>query len=161
MANPAALRERLLRLFDDSSAFGWRLRPSRLPWRIRFALASSSARVRSAFLVMRHIITRSNALNEEYAASGFETTWTGLRPCTPDGLPVLGGPTGTTNLILATGHAIKGLALARISGRLVAELACGAAPSVDSRRSGPTASLRSGADSLGAEVGLPIETVRG
>jgi D-amino-acid dehydrogenase len=52
-------------------------------------------------------------------------TWAGLRPCTPDGLPVIGRPTGVEPLILATGHARKGLSLAPITGRLVAELVTG------------------------------------
>ncbi len=40
--------------------------------------------------------------------------WAGLRPCTPDGLPVIGRPEGLPGLVLATGHAMKGrLARAR------------------------------------------------
>ena len=51
--------------------------------------------------------------------------WTGLRPCAPDGLPVIGRPAGLPSLILATGHAMKGVSLAPVTGRLVAELAAG------------------------------------
>ncbi len=57
--------------------------------------------------------------------------WAGLRPCTPDGLPVIGRPTGVEPLVLATGHARKGLSLAPITGRLVAELYAGEPPSID------------------------------
>ena len=57
--------------------------------------------------------------------------WAGLRPCTPDGLPVIGRPTGVEPLVLATGHARKGLSLAPITGRLVAELYAGEPTSVD------------------------------
>jgi D-amino-acid dehydrogenase len=57
--------------------------------------------------------------------------WAGLRPCTPDGLPVIGRPTGVEPLLLATGHARKGLSLAPITGRLVAELYAGEPPSID------------------------------
>jgi D-amino-acid dehydrogenase len=57
--------------------------------------------------------------------------WAGLRPCTPDGLPVIGRPAGVEPLVLATGHARKGLSLAPITGRLVAELYAGEPTSID------------------------------
>lgn len=57
--------------------------------------------------------------------------WAGLRPCTPDGLPVIGRPYGVEPLVLATGHARKGLSLSPITGRLVAELIVGEQPSLD------------------------------
>jgi D-amino-acid dehydrogenase len=57
--------------------------------------------------------------------------WAGLRPCTPDGLPVIGRPIGVEPLLLATGHARKGLSLSPITGRLVAELYAGEPPSID------------------------------
>ncbi len=52
-----------------------------------------------------------------------EETWRGLRPCTPDGLPLLGRSAKWENLIVATGHAMLGLSLAPISGEIVARLA--------------------------------------
>ena len=57
--------------------------------------------------------------------------WSGLRPCTPDGLPVIGSPAEAPALVLATGHAMKGLALAPVTARLVAELVTGALPGAD------------------------------
>jgi glycine/D-amino acid oxidase-like deaminating enzyme len=57
--------------------------------------------------------------------------WAGLRPCAPDGLPVIGRPAGLPGVVLATGHAMKGLSLAPVTGRLVAELVYGATPSHD------------------------------
>jgi D-amino-acid dehydrogenase len=57
--------------------------------------------------------------------------WAGLRPCTPDGLPVIGQPEGVDGLIVATGHAMKGTSLAPVTARLVAELAAGETPSPD------------------------------
>jgi len=57
--------------------------------------------------------------------------WAGLRPCTPDGLPVIGRPAARPELVLATGHAMKGVSLAPVTGRLVAELVTGEPPSHD------------------------------
>jgi D-amino-acid dehydrogenase len=50
--------------------------------------------------------------------------WHGLRPCTPDGLPVIGARNG---VILATGHGMLGVTLAPLTGRLVAGLVAGRA----------------------------------
>jgi D-amino-acid dehydrogenase len=54
--------------------------------------------------------------------------WAGLRPVSPDGIPYLGKVTGLPNLIAATGHAMMGLSLAPVSGRLVADLLAGDTP---------------------------------
>jgi D-amino-acid dehydrogenase len=55
-------------------------------------------------------------------------TWAGLRPCLPDGLPAIGR---LGRAIVATGHAMKGVSLAPITGRLVAQLVSGEEPEVD------------------------------
>src|SRR5437762_12746756 len=47
--------------------------------------------------------------------------WCGLRPCSPDGLPYIGRPRRYKNLTVATGHAMMGLSLGPITGRLTAE----------------------------------------
>jgi D-amino-acid dehydrogenase len=52
--------------------------------------------------------------------------WRGLRPCAPDGLPIVGRADGVDNLVLATGHAMLGIALAPITGEIVADLVAGA-----------------------------------
>ena len=51
--------------------------------------------------------------------------WRGLRPCTPDGLPLIGRVPGVENVTLATGHGMWGLQLAPVTGRLVADLLAG------------------------------------
>ncbi len=53
--------------------------------------------------------------------SGLEA-WSGLRPCTPDGLPYVGPVKGFRNAIVATGHSMLGLSLGPVTGRLVARL---------------------------------------
>jgi D-amino-acid dehydrogenase len=54
--------------------------------------------------------------------------WRGLRPCAPDGLPILGRTRRLENLVLATAHAMLGFTLAPVSGRLVAQLLAGEPP---------------------------------
>lgn len=55
----------------------------------------------------------------------------GLRPATPDGLPILGRVPGIENVFLATGHGPSGLQLGPYAGVLVAELVAGRAPELD------------------------------
>jgi len=47
--------------------------------------------------------------------------WSGLRPCTPDGMPYVGKVPSVDNTIVATGHSMLGLSLGAVSGRLVAD----------------------------------------
>jgi D-amino-acid dehydrogenase len=54
--------------------------------------------------------------------------WRGLRPCTPDGLPVLGRSEQAENLYLATGHAMLGITLAPVTGQIMAGLVTGETP---------------------------------
>jgi len=55
--------------------------------------------------------------------------WCGLRPCSPDGLPYVGRTAKYANLSLATGHAMMGLSLGPITGRLISEVLAGEKPS--------------------------------
>ncbi|HXT42454.1 MAG TPA: FAD-dependent oxidoreductase [Candidatus Angelobacter sp.] len=56
--------------------------------------------------------------------------WRGLRPCSPDGLPYVGRTARHSNLCVAAGHAMLGLSLGPITGRLVAEILSGENPSI-------------------------------
>jgi D-amino-acid dehydrogenase len=56
--------------------------------------------------------------------------WTGLRPMTPDGTPVL-GPTQFPNLYLNTGHGTLGWTMACGSGRAVADIVLGRVPEIE------------------------------
>ena len=56
--------------------------------------------------------------------------WAGLRPCSPDGLPFVGRFQAFNNLIAATGHAMLGLSLAPITGKLVSEIITRKSPTI-------------------------------
>ncbi len=55
--------------------------------------------------------------------------WSGLRPCSADGLPYLGRL--TPNLAMATGHAMLGISLAAVTGELMADLMLDGKPRLD------------------------------
>ena len=58
-------------------------------------------------------------------------TWRGLRPCTPDGMPVIGRARGRGDVWLATGHQMAGLKTAPGTGLLLAQLMTGETPTFD------------------------------
>jgi D-amino-acid dehydrogenase len=57
-------------------------------------------------------------------------SWAGLRPVTPDSVPLLGA-TPFANLFLDTGHGTLGWTMACGSGRLIADLVSGRPPEID------------------------------
>jgi D-amino-acid dehydrogenase len=59
------------------------------------------------------------------------TVRTGLRPCSPDGLPYVGRVSRYANLSVATGHAMMGMSLGPITGKVIAEMLAGETPSCD------------------------------
>jgi len=63
----------------------------------------------------------------------FVRVWTGLRPHTPDEMPMIDRLRGLENAFLAAGHFTKGVLLAPITGRLMAEWITTGRPSIDIR----------------------------
>ena len=61
------------------------------------------------------------------------STWAGLRPGSPDGLPVLGRVPGRENVYIAAGHFRNGILLAPVTGRLMTQLICEGRTEIDLR----------------------------
>jgi D-amino-acid dehydrogenase len=82
---------------------------------------------------VRGIIRSALAYFPELRESDFAGVepWKGLRPCSPDGLPYLGRTARYDNLVIATGHAMMGLSLAPITGKIVGQLVAGERPDHD------------------------------
>jgi glycine oxidase len=57
--------------------------------------------------------------------------WAGLRPATPDGLPLLGSLPAQPSHFIATGHYRDGILLAPATAQVMAQLLLGEAPSID------------------------------
>ena len=57
--------------------------------------------------------------------------WSGLRPCSPDGLPYIGRTKKLPNVLLATGHGMMGMSLGPITGKLIAEIAANQSPGIE------------------------------
>ena len=77
--------------------------------------------------------TLDHSLSELFPRGGDlakATFWSGLRPMTPDGPPVI-GPTRYANLHLNTGHGTLGWTMACGSGRVLADMLSGRKPDID------------------------------
>ena len=57
--------------------------------------------------------------------------WSGLRPCSPDGLPYIGRTKKLSNVLLAAGHGMMGMSLGPITGKLIAEIADNQPPKIE------------------------------
>ena len=67
------------------------------------------------------LLTAAQALSNAAAGFPIQEMWTGLRPSTPDGLPVL-GRSALSGLIYSTGHYRNGVLLAPITAEIITAL---------------------------------------
>jgi len=105
---------------------------TRLGERIRVGgtaeLAGYSLKLREARRVtLDHVVADLFPSGADLSRAEF---WTGLRPMTPDGTPII-GPTRYPNLYLATGHGTLGWTMAAGTGRVIADLLSGRPPEID------------------------------
>lgn len=77
------------------------------------------------------IFAAATALCPSFNRAEVRRTWSGLRPMTPDGLPILGPEPRLQGLWYATGHGRNGILLAGLSGLLVKQLVAGEPPAED------------------------------
>jgi glycine oxidase len=70
------------------------------------------------------------------ASASIEETWAGLRPDTPDHLPIV-GPTDIEGLLIASGHYRSGVLLTPITAKLIGAMVFGKTPSIDCERFSP------------------------
>ena len=76
--------------------------------------------------------------------AGPRLAWRGLRPCTPDGLPVIGAHRRAPRAVFATGHGMLGVTLAPLTGRSSARSSRDRRRTARWRRSRPSGSEQKG-----------------
>ncbi len=81
-------------------------------------------------LVIHQLISAAAKYLPALASAPIIQSWAGLRPGTPDGLPII-GQTNTPRLFVATGHFRNGILLAPITAQIMANLVQGRASSRD------------------------------
>jgi glycine oxidase len=82
----------------------------------------------------RVAITKAVASLSAALEGPIRRSWSGLRPVTPDGLPVLGAEPRLGGLWYATGHGRNGILLAGLTGLLIRQLLDGEPPAEDLSR---------------------------
>lgn len=78
--------------------------------------------------------TLEHSVEDLFSGAGDQsraTFWTGLRPMTPDGTPIV-GRSSIPNLFLNTGHGTLGWTMAAGSGRVLADIVSGRATDIES-----------------------------
>lgn len=84
--------------------------------------------------------------------------WCGLRPCTADGLPVIGWAPTVENAFIATGHAMMGYALGPGTGKLASEAIQGEVTSMDLSPFSPERLMRGGMSTAQRVTRVPVES---
>jgi glycine oxidase len=101
---------------------------------------------------IKKILSAAIELAPGLANARIEETWAGLRPDTPDHLPILGS-TDLEGLLMATGHFRSGILLTPITARLIREWIMEQRVSVDWDRFSP---LRFQAEKIEATKKMPV-----
>jgi D-amino-acid dehydrogenase len=125
-ADPAIQLRRAIMSADRSIAVTHMAEGIRATGVAEFAPPDAAPDMANARMIQRHAQALLPGLKGEPASQ-----WMGPRPSHPDSKPVIGRSPHHANVIFAFGHDHIGLALAGITGKLVAELAAGKPPSVD------------------------------
>lgn len=130
LTRDAAARAPTVSLTDEAhklviSRFGERLRCAGTAELAGYDTSVNAARCAA-------IARRLERLFPALAGTGAANAWAGLRPATPNNVPLI-GRTRCPNLYLNTGHGTLGWTLAAGSARALAELVSGRRPAVDFR----------------------------
>lgn len=77
---------------------------------------------RTEMSAFRGIIERATAIIPRLREGSIIRSFAGLRPYTPDGLPIMGFVNSVPGLVMAAGHEGDGITLSAITGELISEL---------------------------------------
>ena len=102
----------------------------------RFELTAPSHRALSQRRT-KELVRRAAHVLDLSADTPPQQPWTGLRPATPDGLPVIGRMPGAPAVLGAAGHGMLGSTAGPGTGEAVAALLTGSTPLVDEHIVGP------------------------
>ncbi|MEO7218413.1 MAG: FAD-dependent oxidoreductase [Gemmatimonadaceae bacterium] len=83
------------------------------------------------------IQSRAAALCPALDSAAAHSSWAGLRPVTPDLLPIIGADPARPRVIYACGHSRNGILLAPLTAEAIGDIVCGTAPRHDLSRFRP------------------------
>jgi glycine oxidase len=67
------------------------------------------------------VLSRAIGVVPAIAGAELHKTWAGLRPSSPDGIPILGRVGGWEGVLVATGHYRSGILLSAATGKRIAD----------------------------------------
>lgn len=108
-----------------------------VPWADSRVVAGATRETGSGFTPhttsagVRDVLAEALRVAPGLAGAEIREIRVGLRPLTPDTLPVLGTVPGVAGVFLVTGHGPTGLTLGPYSGKIVAALMLGKTPETD------------------------------
>ena len=80
--------------------------------------------------VIQHIVRRAIHFAPMFKQVKIIRTYAGLRPYTPDNLPIIGAVPGLEGFMIAAGHEGSGMTLGPITGKLISECIVGKTPTI-------------------------------
>jgi glycine oxidase len=86
--------------------------------------------------VIQQLLNSAAKYLPSLASAPITHNWAGLRPGTPDDLPIL-GPTDTAGVFVATGHFRNGILLAPVTAKIMADLVAGHPSSLNTQAFSP------------------------
>jgi glycine oxidase len=95
---------------------------------------------------LEQILSAANELAPQLGGAEILDTWSGLRPGTPDQLPII-GPTDLKGLMIATGHYRNGILLAPVTAKLITDWITEGGTALDWENFSPLRFVRGDADS--------------
>lgn len=93
---------------------------------------------------LAHLREAATSVIPSLGQAEVESSWSGLRPMTPDGLPVIGRDPDMPSLVYACGHGKNGILLAPLSADCIAAVVAGESPPMDLTRFSVERFARSG-----------------
>lgn len=92
---------------------------------------------------IRRLKSQAVSLLPQLASAEILESWAGLRPATPDSLPLLGHSPAGPNQFVAAGHYRNGILLAPATAHVMAQMLTGETPSIDLTPFSPSRTIRS------------------
>jgi D-amino-acid dehydrogenase len=106
-----------------------------VPWPGRVVVGATRESVgfapRTTLAGIMEVLSEAVRVAPELRSASLAEVRVGLRPASPDGLPIVGPAPGIANLHLATGHGAVGLQLGPFSGKVIADAITTGDPGID------------------------------
>ena len=127
--NPESGPRNSMMASDAKMVVNWTDKGLRAAGTVEIAGLDAEPNWQRAEILREHLFSMFPKLPRDIPPSRIKT-WFGHRPSMPDGRPCIGHASATRDVVYAFGHGHLGLTQSAATGRLIADLAAGRAPSI-------------------------------